>query len=419
MLVRPVIDTLFFLKDISPLLSPLYVVGVAVPVLIAANIVTGSLPPVRMRPADWVAMILLLLTLWNVSGLLSGGISVESLETAVKVVTPFLIYFFLRHVIRSKRDLKGILITFLYSSSIPFAMILFEVLVHPLGAVKYTRGFVRLEGYYADSVSYGTYFVGAFIVAAYLLLDSRRATGRARFAFSFLAVGACTTVGLIFIHHVTSWLTFFAILALLIIMSLSFLPARRRSVAPAVVATFVLLGSLVAGETITKRIDAALKTETEVVEGDAQVTSAFHGRMSRWMRYADAWKDDTPLAAKALGVSLGSIEPGSYIMLLPGMHSDYVRMTFAVGVIGLGIYLFWYILFVLRALSFQIPERFLIWSSVVYMLAYSVSVTPSLYMRVTFLCFSILAFSLTEARSRSGAFPNGVRTRVAQVSEVS
>src|SRR5690606_40353001 len=43
-LVRPLLDTLYFLKEISPFLSPLYIVGVLTPVAVVASYYARGFP---------------------------------------------------------------------------------------------------------------------------------------------------------------------------------------------------------------------------------------------------------------------------------------------------------------------------------------------------------------------------------------
>ena len=69
---------------------------------------------------------------FNVVAVLTVGLSFQAIEVAVKLFSPFLIFLLARRLIRSKRDLIGVLTTFLYSTAFPFGMLFYEKLVGPI-----------------------------------------------------------------------------------------------------------------------------------------------------------------------------------------------------------------------------------------------------------------------------------------------
>ena len=127
-LLRSVIDSFYTLKQVSPLLSPLYIVGVLTPVLIVYSISKTRKP--RQSIVDslfrfWgVLMLMVIVTMAAMN-----SFSFEFLEVSLKITLPIYLFIFLRYFIRSQKDLEGIMQTFLYSA-IPVALIfLFEVFV--------------------------------------------------------------------------------------------------------------------------------------------------------------------------------------------------------------------------------------------------------------------------------------------------
>ena len=58
---------------------------------------------------------------------------------------PIYLFFFLRLLIRSQRDLDGVLQTFLYSSIFVVGVFLFELIVNPIKVLK-TRDLERIQG---------------------------------------------------------------------------------------------------------------------------------------------------------------------------------------------------------------------------------------------------------------------------------
>ena len=106
-LFRPFVDNFYFLKETSIFLSPLYIVGVMTPILIVASFFSGSLPKKNKSNLDQAFGFWGALVFFNVLALLTLQLSLDIMEVAIKMSTPVLIYFFARHLVQSKQDLKG------------------------------------------------------------------------------------------------------------------------------------------------------------------------------------------------------------------------------------------------------------------------------------------------------------------------
>lgn len=387
LLFRPIVDVLYYLKDISPFFSPPYLVGGLTPIAITMSMLSKRMPKIQWSILDILFLLWGTLMLFNGIAVLASGITTGNLEVAFKLSSPVLIYFFLRHVIRSKRDLDGLLTTFLYSSMPVFGMMLFESLVTPIDHTPtFTRGFYRYSGLFADIVDYSVYFIGALFVSGYLYLSECRGESRGKSAVRLGIVTWLTVMGLIHIHHNMSWAVSFALLGLILLHTV-----RQGKVGLA--ATFLSMCTLIGVfvfDDAADNVSHGYANEIAVLEGHASEERAFHGRVSRWSHYLELWDDESAIP-QFLGVSLAST--GANRGMLFGIHDDYLRILFSSGVVGLGIYLLFYARLLFETLS--IPgnaERFLIRGGVAIMLLFSVSTVPTLYFGLLYLCLSIFAY---------------------------
>src|SRR6187402_6453 len=92
-IIRPIIDNFYYLKEISPLLSPLYIVGVATPIL--AIYAIFKIPKPNYSRLDTYFYVFLAFTALACFGLLIGdGFSLDAFDFTLKFLfTPF-VYFF-------------------------------------------------------------------------------------------------------------------------------------------------------------------------------------------------------------------------------------------------------------------------------------------------------------------------------------
>ena len=392
-ILRPVLAALYFLKDVSPLLSPLNIMGFLTPVLILASLAWNGKPRMRMSMLDipfvlWSAIVAL-----NCLSILMVEVSVVSLDLVFKLTTCVFIYIYLRHFLQAKQDLVGLLTTFLYASAFPFAMMLYEWFVNPLDStVNVTRGFARASGLYADVTTYATYFVGAFFAAGFMFLLEDHKETSTRKAVRLGIVGTLSVMGLIHIHHTASWGVFLALVILLAYHGLK----RRNPLGGVALLIVVVFVSVSLFDALQERFDAMLATEIEVMEGRTSEDRAFHGRGVQWARDLDYWRD-RPALDRYLGVSIQSAALENR-MLLGAVDSDYLRVTFSTGLIGLGLYLLFYFGLLLRSTVKQPgSSQFLIRGAVSIMLLYSITVVPSTYAGLLQLTFSALAFSVAAS----------------------
>lgn len=402
-LLRPIIDVFYFLKEISPFLSPLYIVGVMTPVLIVASFTAKTFP---RKPPSTVDIFLIV---WGCMLVISAimvvliELNAQTLEIGVKLVTPVLIYFFVRHFMRTKRDLVGILTTFLYSAIFPFGMLLYERIIAPIGPLVETRGFTRYEGLYADVMSYAIYVIGSLLIACYFLLDEESKEPFRRRARRLIVVSGLAVLGLISMQHTASWAVATSVVGLLFLHSFG----KRQMPAMLFLLAIGVSAYLIVGQEIGARVSGALETDLAVLEGEKDIGRAFHGRMTRWTIYLDAW-DAMPAMDKALGVSLSSETP-RINMLGSGVHNDFMRVMFTTGILGLFAYLGFYFAIFVKSFQAKKADRFLIWGAMGVMMLYSVTTTPTLYFPLLYLCLTVFAFALMPRRAwQPRRVPQGV-----------
>ena len=392
-LLRPIADNFYFLKQISPFISPLYILGVLTPVFIFFSFRSKKLQNKSTSVADGFMRIWGIAVLINCVMLVASQFDLETLGSAIKYLTPPLLFFYARRFVRSKQDVVFLLQTFLYSCTFPFMLLAFETFVHPINAEMISEGRgggYRFHGTYSDSMNYAIYFIGAFLVSCYFFLDKVYANRSLREkppTVKMIAVFLLCLGGIISIRHVSSWAVFIAVLGWLMVFN-------SRKLKGVIVAVFfgLIILPFFAQSIYEKQIEPLLQKEISVVNGDAEIETSFNGRFSRWERYFEIW-DKMPVYAHFFGVSFTNFEEVP-IMVGGGMHSDYVRVLFLTGMFGLLIYLLFILLILSRRKNFKPPERFLILTSLTTLLLYSVSTLPLNYIGYMQLLLPIFAFAL-------------------------
>src|SRR4249920_2644732 len=83
-LIRPVTDNFYNLKEISPLYSPLYILGILTPVFILLSFLSSRFPKKYSSPVDVPVRILILLILANGVILLAGDFTLFTSGEVIK-----------------------------------------------------------------------------------------------------------------------------------------------------------------------------------------------------------------------------------------------------------------------------------------------------------------------------------------------
>ena len=389
-LLRPIIDVFYYLKDISPFISPLYIVGILTPLMIILSFFSRKFPSkYKSFVSDSIFGAWSLIVLFNLALLFSfqGGVGIMS--DVLRYLTPILIFYYVRHFIRSKVDLIGILQSFYYSAFIPTGILIYELIFEPISPEYLSEGRgggARIQGAYADIMNYAIYITGAFLIRCYFFLRSvqnKKVTTKK--IINLAVVTIICFIGLVSIKQTSSWIVVIFLAVLFLLFNLN----NKKGIA---VIIFLIPIFIVVGQTVFKsKIEPLIEKEYKVIEGDADIERSFNGRMSRWFRYFDIWSE-MPLASNLLGTSLSGHEKVP-TMLSGGMHSDFVRVLFLSGVIGLSLYLMFFINLLNRVKKVSLPERFLIFGAIGTVLLYSITTTPLLYAPLVYCLYPIIAYA--------------------------
>ena len=392
-LVRPIIDNLYFLKEVSPLISPPYIAGVLTPVLCIIAMVKYKLP--RFTSADksfsqWSVM-LMFSALFTA---LFDPLSLLSLEFVLKLTMPVYLFFFLRILIRSRRDLHGVLNTFLYSAVAVAAILLSELIINPI-SIEDSRGLQRIQGSFGDVVSYGMYIIFTTVIVTYYFLSRQHIVPVQKLTRLLIIVSGINLLGLFNIHHTATYTIFILIFALFLLFNMQ---TRHRSVGFAVVLVAGFLFSFFGSEIVAEKITPLLETDLAVYQGEKDTDQLLHGRMGRWRMMLSNFTEE-PVHVQFLGYPLSFSYAYSYIGI--GSHNDFLRILFATGVVGLFFYLR-FLYFILRRMSQSgKAQRFLLSAVTVALLFYSISVTPTFYAPFMYFALSVFAFILLPEKLRS------------------
>ncbi len=389
--LRPVIDNLYFLKEVSPLLSPPYIVGALTPILCIAALAKFRIPKtgnIDKAFIPWAILILL-----NCGFLLFyDPFSLLTFEFVLKLALPVYLFFFLRVFVTSRRDLDGILTSFLLSGIFVAILLLFEIIVRPI-SVQESRGLERIQGSFGDVVSYGMYIIFTLIVATYFYFVHRQTVAPMRRVALVAVVVVLGLLGLVNIHHTATYTVFFLVVILFVFHNF-----RRRSPIIAFV-IIVVLGVVIdfaGSEIIEERITPLVQTDLRVYAGEVESDRLLHGRVGRWRMMLEMFSAE-PVSVQFLGYPLKFEYVYQFIGI--GSHNDFVRILFATGIAGLTAYLIFLVSVFRRMRRLAPPQRYLLLAGFIALLLYGISVTPTMY--APFMYFILSAFAFVALPSES------------------
>jgi hypothetical protein len=381
-LIRPVIDNFYFLKEISPFLSPLYIVGVLTPVLGILSIY--SLPkPAYSRLDSYISMWSLLTGISCMAMLVSSGFSTDSLDITMKIILAPVLYFYARRIIRSKKDLHGLLQTFLYSSLFIVIIFLYEIMVNPIG-VQISRGMERYHGSFADVLSYSIYMVFSIIILGYAAFN-KNSKWPLNNKWILLGFVLSLSVLILFnIHHTASYILVASVIFIYLYHNL------RANL------QLGLLGVLLAGsllyfagsETFSDKILPLVETDLMVYEGERGDEALLHGRMGRWINFFNHFNDQNVIV-QLFGLPVAF--QNSLVYVGKGAHNDFVRTTMLVGYVGLILYSFILLNLLTRIMEHRLAIRFLGISLLTTLFLYSLTTTPLLYPSILYVIMPFFA----------------------------
>ena len=277
-LLRPIIDNLYFLKEVSPFLSPLYIVGALTPLLCIVAIVRYSSAPSTRGDQLFSAWSVMLFAACMLL-FFREPLSLQTAEFILKLTMPVYLFFFLRRLIRSRRDLQGVLMSF-WLSAIPVALLLlYEVFIQPV-AIQESRGMERIQGSFGDVVSYGSYITFAVIIACYSLLSN--SSKKFNLSWPWVFTIGLGLLGLLNIHHLASYAVVACLLVYFVLIVLKY-----RSELGWALLLVIAIGVVYFGEDpLRDRIIPLLETDFRVYRGEVGSEKLLHGRIGRWQEMA-------------------------------------------------------------------------------------------------------------------------------------
>lgn len=406
-LIRPITDNFYELKQVSIVLSPLYIIGALTPIFIFASFFNKNFQRSAPSAVDvsfgiWGTFVVL-----NCIFLYAIDMSVTVLGDIIKYIMPVFLFFYCRRFIRDKRDLLGICQTFIYAALFPIFLILFESFVNPI-AIEYMKGRgggSRIRGGYGDLMNYALYSMCTWLIFCYYFISKNNTVNYfknkivtnlrhkwfytvplkpwfmlALFAFSILTLNA--------IKHVATWGVFLMMLGMFIAFNL-------KNIKGMLVVTFfaLIIIPFFAEDIYYKMIEPLISKEMNVVEGDADIEGLGNGRMTRWEKYFEVWEQMPPIH-HFVGVSFSGFREAPIMMGL-GMHSDYVRNLFLTGIIGVLFYLVFLFSIVFKGFMMRdFGDKFLILSSAFMIIMYSLSTMPTLYAPFLYIIYCIWSYAL-------------------------
>lgn len=383
-IIRPVVDNLYFLKEVSPFLSPPYLVGVLTPVLAINAIARYRLQ--RFSGVDkafslWAFMICLACFML----LLFDPLSPLTLEFVLKISMPVYIYFFLRVFITDLRDLHGILQSFLYAGIFVAGLLIFEVVFNPI-RIEESRGLQRIQASFGDVVSYGMYIVFAVISAAYFYFSRQHLVVQRKRMNLIIVVGLLALLGVLNIHHTATYTVFILLIALFVMYTLK---TRSRGMGVIIILLGGIALSFWGGQLIEERLTPLVETDLAVYAGEQDTDRLFHGRVGRWRMMLEMFSSEKVLV-QFFGFPLKLESVYQFIGI--GSHNDFIRMLFATGIVGLLFYLGLLFQLFSRLSALGMAQRFLLTSTLLALLFYSISVTPTYYAPFMYFAMSVFAF---------------------------
>jgi O-antigen ligase len=382
-LIRPIVDNFYYLKNISPVLSPLYFVGIATPILCIVGIVVYRKKDKSVFDflfGTWT--ILMLISLFFM--FLFDPLSKTFLEYLLKLTMPVYLFFFLRLLIRSRKDLDGILQTFIYSSLVVILIFLFEIFVNPVKVLK-TRGLERIQGSYGDVMNYAIYMSLGFLIMCYFYLRNKNIGSMIKMNRNMIITIALSLACLFKISHTASYGVFLVILALFILFNLK----TNKTAGVVLIVIVGSLGYFFGSSTIEEKITPLIQTDIAVYEGKKANERLLHGRVGRWKMMIEEYSEFS-VPAQLFGMPLTLQETYPYVGT--GSHNDFIRILFYTGILGLMTYLLILVNIFRRLKHLCSSDYFLTLGTFMILFMYSVSTCPTLYAPMLYIIYSVICY---------------------------
>ncbi len=394
-LLRPIIDNFYYLKEFSPFLSPNYIVGVLTPFFaIYAAVVMKK--PNYSRLDTYMGIFSLITGISCAALLVSDAFSLDAIEFSLKMGFMCYMYFFTRTLIHSKRDLYGVLQSFIYSTIFVVLSFGYEIVFQPIN-VQISRGFERFQGNFSDVMNYAIYMsVGLLIFCYAFLVKDSPATATKK--TSLLAFAFIVSVAILFnIHHTASY----AVVGFIMILFLFYNFRRNAIFGLAFIGMAAGMIYFLGQDAIDEKVMPLIETDIKVYEGEKDNDMLFHGRVGRWNSFLDYFFEKNTFV-QFFGLPLSLNVP--YMYISKGSHNDFIRILMSIGFIGLFLYIMLLLNVGVRLLRYSMSMQFLGVGALAIIALYSISTTPLLYpplMYVFILIMCMLALPVEAMKEKN------------------
>jgi O-antigen ligase len=384
-LLSPIIDSTYRLKTISPFLSPPNIIGILTPILCINAIARFRKP--NTSGGDFIFLVWSLLLVIN-SFLLIIIYSADftTIGIILKLISPAFLFPFCRVFIRSRKNLNGILRTFLYSCIITIVLVILARLTGE-SRTQESRGFMRYSGFFADVGNIAFYITIGFLIFSYFYLKRSILQPLYSRKWEMLLVLFICALGLFSISHIATLGVFLTLFTLFIYYSF-------RSNITLVLLVVSFIGVLYMGfgkESIETHVNPLLEKEIEVYKGERPQEQGFHGRMSRWPEMIGVFST-LPVNAIIFGAPISFQD---IIFLVTGVvHDDFLRILFLTGVLGFTLYSLFFIFLFIKTFGLKITDRFLGFGALIIMGLFSISMMPTMYSSLIYIIYCIFSFIL-------------------------
>jgi hypothetical protein len=396
-LIRPVVDSFYYLKEISPFLSPLYWIGILTPIFCAPALLR-KLKTTNTRENKIFNTWSVLVVAGSLLLFLQPFGFIENLQFFLRLTMPVYLFLFIRSFVVNRTNLIGVLTTFYYAVLISCIFMVNDAIISPkINLIS--SGRERIETTYADLFNYSIYISYGFLIISFFFLNKKNLGIR-------IKIWHITPLILFFIFilfEIGHFASYVVIAGLFILFLLQLI--KKTSGETIVIGLFILVAVMLKGKDLyEEKIDPLVEREVEVLEGKRENSQMFHGRMARWDNAWASFKESNSVLAWLLGYSW-SLKDSRFNVSI-GIHNDYLRIFYLSGIIGSILYSM-FLLFIWRKRKLASKyDRYLLTGSFLIILLYSVSSTPTLYPNILYVALTIFAFfsrpkSLIYAESKA------------------
>ncbi len=394
-LIRPIVDVFYFLKHTSPILSPLYLIGVFTPILIFVSLGNDRFPKKVRSEIDPFFVLWCLLIFFNSLAVYFIFMDVDTFGVFISLNAPAYLYFYIRRVVFNVKELEKILQTFLYSAIFPGVMIVYEIVVGPIKH-EFTRGTIaRTSGLYADVLNYSIYMTLTVLILGYFYIKYRNDYwGKKKIRKIMYPVIVVIFLGLFKINHIATFFIFICLIALFIL----YLQKQNKFATIVFIVISFPIFYYFGKDKLDDQVMPLISRDIEVYEGEQQFERGFNGRFGRWEKFIDVFNEKVPFFFRMVGPSFTFTTEIKKMVL--GIHNDYLRITFLTGYIGLIFWILYLIQVFIKSRFLVVHEKFLVTGALVLIVLYSVSTVPTIYFPLMYIIFSIFSYAVIPNRAK-------------------